>query len=217
MDVLGFEFEMGLTPHAVDEARAKGVSLALRYIPKEVFDKRAVDKSQVVFYDVAYVEVLPVAKGRSVTVKLKDFGVSYRQDDADALAGEMRPGTKVTVADGQVVKITKDKAGLVRREVLTKLWTDWIDYWAVDFDYSSRPETIVVTLPDASGKMVDRPQWTGGYIFENEWQSYRTRKGRTLELTSAPHEYGAKGRYKIAVKVIDIFGNDTTKVVAVTV
>ena len=45
-DVLGFEFEMGLVPHAQDEAKAKGVSLALRYIPREVFDKRAVEKGQ---------------------------------------------------------------------------------------------------------------------------------------------------------------------------
>ena len=126
LDVLGFEFEMGVSPHCVDEAKAKGVSLALRYIPKEVFDKRAVDKNQVVFYDVAYVEVQPVVKGRKVTVKLKDFGVSYRQDDIDALAGEMKAGTKVTVADGQVVKITKDKKGIVKREVLTKKWEDWI-------------------------------------------------------------------------------------------
>ena len=36
-------------------------------------------------------------------------------------------------------------------------------------------------------------------------------------LTSAPHEYEKKGRYKIAVKVIDIFGNDTTKVVEVKI
>jgi hypothetical protein len=182
-----------------------------------VFDKRAVDKNQVVFYDVAYVEAQPKLKGKTVTVTLNDFGVSYRQDDVDALAGEMKPGAKVTVADGQVVKIVKDKQGVVKREVLTKKWTDWIDYWAVDFDYASRPETIMatVTLPDGAVKHV--PQWTGGYIFENEWQSFRTRKDRNLELESAPHEYEKKGRYKIAVKVIDIFGNDTTKIVEVTV
>ena len=45
----------------------------------------------------------------------------------------------------------------------------------------------------------------------------RTRKDRTLELTSALNEYPRKGRYKIAVKVIDIFGNDNTKVVGVTI
>ena len=30
-------------------------------------------------------------------------------------------------------------------------------------------------------------RWTGGYIFENEWQSFRTRQNRELELTTAPH------------------------------
>jgi hypothetical protein len=217
-DLLGFEFEMGLLPHAQDEARAKGVSLALRYIPKDVFDKRAVDKGQVVFYDVAYVEVQPVMKGRSVQVKLTDFGVYYRQEDVDALVAGLKNGaSKVTVEAGRVVKIAKDKNGVVSRDVLTKSWTDWIDYWAVDFDFENRPETIRIMMPDASGELRERTQWTGGYIFENEWQSFRTRRNRSLELTSAPHEYPGKGRYKIAIKVIDIFGNDTTKVVGVTV
>ena len=214
LDILGFEFEMGLVPHAQDEARAKGVALALRYIPKDVFDRRAVEKGQVVFYDVAFVEVQPAVKGRSVTVKLKDFGVYYRQEDIDALVSSMKNGaSKVTVDAGQVVKVSKDKSGIVKREVLTKAWSDWIDYWAVDFDFENRKEIIRLTEADGT----EREVWTGGYIFENEWQSYRTRKARTLEPVSAPHEYERKGRYKIAVKVIDIFGNDTTKVVEVTV
>jgi PKD repeat protein len=52
-------------------------------------------------------------------------------------------------------------------------------------------------------------RWTGGYIFENEWQSFRTRQNRDLELTTALHTYDRPGRYTVAVKVIDIFGNDT--------
>ena len=60
-------------------------------------------------------------------------------------------------------------------------------------------------------------QWTGDYIFENEWQSFRTKKDRSIELTSIYHEYTKKGRYKIAVKVVDIFGNDTMKVIEVGV
>ena len=214
VDVLGFEFEMGIVPHAQDQARTRGISLALRYIPKDVFDRRAVEKGQVIFYDVAYVEAQTKTKDRAVTVKLKDFGVYYRQDDIEALVGEMKDGaSKVTVDKGQVVKVTKDKKGIVKREVLTKAWTDWIDYWAVDFDFENRKEIIRVNEADGS----ERDVWTGGYIFENEWQSFRTRKDRTLELTSAPHDYERKGRYKIAVKVIDIFGNDTTKVMEVTV
>jgi adenine-specific DNA-methyltransferase len=214
VDFLGFEFEMGIVPHAQDQARAKGVNLALRYIPKDVFDRRAVEKGQVVFYDVAYVEVQPVAKGRTVAVKLKDFGVYYRQDDIDALTTEMKGGaSKVTVDKGQVVKVSKDKKGVVTRDVLTKSWTDWIDYWAVDFTFEKRREIIRVAEPDGTEQEV----WTGGYIFENEWQAFRTRNDRTLEMESAPHEYPAKGRYKVAIKVIDIFGNDTTKVVEVNV
>lgn len=57
---------------------------------------------------------------------------------------------------------------------------------------------------------------SGGYIFENEWQSFRTKKDRKLELTSAEKEV-FKGRRKIAVKVVDIFGNDTTRVIEVNI
>jgi DNA modification methylase len=214
VDLLGFEFEMGIVPHAQDQARAKGVSLALRYIPKDVFDRRAVEKGQVVFYDVAYVEVLPALKGRTVVVKLKDFGVFYRQDDVDTLTAEMKAGaSKVTVDAGQVVKVSRDKKGVITREVLTKAWSDWIDYWAVDFTFESRREMMRVAEPDGA----EREVWTGGYIFENEWQAFRTRNDRTLEMSSAPHDYPGRGRYKIAVKVIDIFGNDTTKVVEMLV
>ena len=59
--------------------------------------------------------------------------------------------------------------------------------------------------------------WTGGYIFENEWQSFRTRQDRDLELKSAPHVYAQPGRYQVAVKVIDIFGNDTMTLLSVNV
>ena len=37
-----------------------------------------------------------------------------------------------------------------------------------------------------------------------------------LELVSAPKEV-TKGTYKVAVKVVDIFGNDTTRVIEVTI
>ncbi|HOE40007.1 MAG TPA: site-specific DNA-methyltransferase, partial [Bacteroidales bacterium] len=54
VDVLGFEFEMGLTPQFIQELKEKGVAITLKYIPKDVFDKRAVEKGQAKFYDVAY-------------------------------------------------------------------------------------------------------------------------------------------------------------------
>ena len=60
VDVLGFEFEMGLFPNLLDEAKGKGIDLAAKYIPAEVFDKRAVERNQVVFHDVAFIEVKPI-------------------------------------------------------------------------------------------------------------------------------------------------------------
>ena len=213
VDVLGFEFEMGLKPLLQDEAREQGVNLALRYIPNDVFDTRAVKAGDVKFHDVAYVDFLPSLSGVSVTVTLTDFAVFYRQDDAEAAAAGLKSGSsRVVVDNGQVVKVAKDKQGLVSRDVLTGAWTDWIDYWAVDFDYMSQPEILRV-IKDGVEEQVK----TGRYIFENRWQSFRTKQDRQLELTSATHQYSGPGTFMVAVKVIDIFGNDTTRVLPVQV
>jgi hypothetical protein len=118
--------------------------------------------------------------------------------------------SKVIIENGQVLKVTKDKdTELVSREVLTKKWSDWIDYWAVDYNFADRKEIIKVIEDDE-----EKDVWTGDYIFDNEWQTFRTKKNRNLELISAPKEL-SKGDYKVAVKVVDIFGNDTTRVIDV--
>jgi adenine-specific DNA-methyltransferase len=230
VDLLGFEFEMGLFPNVLDEARAKGIDIAPKYIPAEVFDKRAVEKNQVVFHDVSFIEVTPVIKGNTVAVKLTDFSVFYNQDSIDmaeaALADAKKGGSKIVVEKGQIVKVSKNAKGITSREVLTEKWTDWVDYWAVDFDYENKREIIRVAVEkqesgDRSQETGEKApeweeRWTGEYIFENEWQSFRTKKDRTLELTSAAKEV-EPGRRKIAVKVVDIFGNDTMTIVEVGV
>ncbi|WDN88415.1 adenine-specific DNA-methyltransferase [Desulfosarcina sp. BuS5] len=217
VDILGFEFEMGLFPNILDEARTKGIDLAMKYIPQDVFDKRAVEKNQVVFHDVSFIEVKPhFGKGKnkhSIAVELTDFSVFYSQDAKGADESLKKGKSKVIVDRGQVVKISKDKNGIVNREVLTQNWTDWIDYWAVDFDFESRRE-IVRVLNEETGETEE--VWTGDYVFENEWQSFRTKKDRSLEFKSIFREC-PPGRRKIAVKVVDIFGNDTMKIVEVTI
>lgn len=220
VDILGFEFEMGLFPNVLDEARSKGIDIAPKYIPAEVFDKRAVEKHQVVFHDVAAIEVKPLVKKNSVAVQLTDFSVFYSQDSvANAEASLKDKASRIVVEQGQIVKVSKDGKGIVKREVLTKKWTDWIDYWSVDFNFESKREIIRVkndplTGSGQGGEWEER--WTGDYIFENEWQSFRTKKDRTLELTSVYHEC-APGRHKLAIKVVDIFGNDTMTIVEVAV
>jgi adenine-specific DNA-methyltransferase len=68
-------------------------------------------------------------------------------------------------------------------------WSQWIDYWAVDWDF--RDDT-----------------------FHNQWQSYRTRTEKQLQLQVA-HDYEEPGDYQVVVKVIDILGNDSTKTITV--
>jgi len=129
----------------LEDARAKGIDIAPKYIPAEVFDKRAVEKNQVVFYDVAFVEAKPHVNGNSVAIELTDFSVFYSQDSVESAEVSLKDGgSKVVVEKGQIVKVSKDKKGIISRERLTTKWTDWVDYWAVDFNFESKREIIRV-------------------------------------------------------------------------
>jgi Adenine specific DNA methylase Mod len=150
-DILAFEFEMGLFPNIQEVAKSKGIDLALKYIPRDVFDKRAIEKNQVVFHDVSYIEVKPhfakATRGKAdlVSIELTDFSVFYNQDSIKEVEENLKNGgKKLLVENGQIIKISKDKDGITTRENLTKEWTDWIDYWAVDFDFESKKEIIRV-------------------------------------------------------------------------
>ncbi|MGH3771674.1 MAG: DNA methyltransferase [Pseudonocardiaceae bacterium] len=165
LDVLGWEFEMGLHELVQDEARARGVDLRLRRIPREVMDPRVVESGEVVFHELAYLEVATTVRKRNLTVTLTDFVLP--------------------------------NPDLVPASVRSKIsgWADYVDYWAVDFTYG-----------------------VGGHgdTFHNQWQSYRTRVARLLDRT-ATHDYDEPGSYTVLVKVVDIFGNDTTTAVEVSV
>jgi len=169
VDVLGFEFEMGLTPQFIQELREKGVSVTLKYIPKEVFDKRAVEKGQARFYDVAYLNANIEKKGKTITVELTDFVTHYTQDDIEELQQSMRAGSKVVIEDGQIFKLEKDKNGVINRTLLTENWHDWIDYWAIDFNYENKKEIIKIKN-DKRRKQKNNGQAIN--LFENEWQSF---------------------------------------------
>ncbi len=157
LHVLGWEWEMGLYDLMVEAAKKKGVKLLLLQIPREVMEQQAAAKGDVRFFELAYLEVeIKQPKKLTSQVALKDFVI---------------PNTELIPED-------------VRSKV--KKWSDYIDYWAVDWDFRSD-------------------------TFMQGWVAYRTRKERKLTLTSDQHAYEKPGQYQILVKVIDIFGNDTSQ------
>lgn len=164
LHVLGWEWEMGLYDLMVEAAKKKGVKLLLLQIPREVMEQQAVDKGDIRFFELAYLEAeitRPSPKGRrndlTVQVTLKDFVIA----NTDLIPDEVRS------------KVSK--------------WSDYIDYWAVDWDFQND-------------------------TFMPGWVAYRTRKERKLPLVSDPHTYEQPGQRRILVKVIDIFGNDTSAI-----
>jgi hypothetical protein len=163
LHVLGWEWEMGLANLMVEEAKRRGIKLLLLNIPREVMEQQAVDKGDIRFFEVAYLDAeIKQEKGKAVKVVLKEFAFPY----ADLIPEE------------------------VRKKI--KRWSDYIDYWAVDWNFQND-------------------------TFMNGWVAYRTRKDRTLVLHSDSHLYDKPGRYTIMVKVVDIFGNDTSQTFEVEV
>ncbi|MBP8698803.1 MAG: site-specific DNA-methyltransferase [Syntrophorhabdaceae bacterium] len=156
LHVLGWEWEMGLNDAIQEVAKQMGVRLKLRIIPMDAIDPQAAGKGDVKFFELAYFKVDIETKGLKVKVKLEDFVIPH----TDLIDAETK--AKITV------------------------WSDWIDYWAVDFDFQND-------------------------TFNNGWTSYRTKQERKLRL-AADHEYKTPGTYKVFVKIIDIFGIDTSQV-----
>jgi len=163
LHVLGWEWEMGLYDLMVEAAKKKGVKLLLLQIPREVMEQQAAAKGDVRFFELAYLEAkIKQPKKLTAQVVLEDFVI---------------PNTEL---------IPQDVGGKVKK------WSDYIDYWAVDWDFRSD-------------------------TFMQGWVAYRTRKERKLPLASGPHAYEKPGKYRVLVKVIDIFGNDTSQAFDVTV
>jgi DNA modification methylase len=83
---------------------------------------------------------------------------------------------------------------LIPEEVREKVkkWSDYVDYWAVDWNYQND-------------------------TFNHGFVTYRTKQDRNLALKSDPHDFDTPGKYQVMIKVIDIFGNDTSKIIEVTV
>ncbi|BCW99824.1 MAG: hypothetical protein KatS3mg024_2651 [Armatimonadota bacterium] len=162
---LAWEFEMELSRKKEALEAETGVTIRLKYIPREIMEP---NRTEVQFFEAGALEARPIVKDGKVDVELESFTPALAEAPEAELAA--------------------------LRERAVKSPFDFIDFWAVDFDYSP-----------------DKP-------FEHHWQDFRTRKDRSLKTRSdLGWQYEKQGKHQIAVKVIDVFGVDTTVVLDVEV
>jgi len=162
---LAWEFEMELSRKKEAIEAETGLTIRLKYIPREIMEP---NRTEVQFFEAGALEARPIVEDGRGDVELVRFTPALAEAPENELAA--------------------------LRERAVESPFDFIDFWAVDFDYSP-----------------DKP-------FEHHWQDFRTRKKRSLKTRSdLGWKYETSGRHQIAVKVIDVFGVDTTIVLDVEV
>jgi adenine-specific DNA-methyltransferase len=167
---LAWEFEMELRQHCLALEAEFKIKMKLVPIPREIMEKNR--KSPPPFLEMAVLEAESVQRTaggkQSLDVKLTKFLPSLAEVP------------------------TKELEALKERAV--KSGFDFIDFWAVDFD------------------------WHPGKPFNQDWQDYRTRQDRSLKTVSdAGHTYEKAGKHTVCVKVVDVFGCDTSITLEVTI
>jgi adenine-specific DNA-methyltransferase len=165
---LSWEFEMDLRLECDRLEQELSIEIKLIQIPREVMERN--HKEPPPFLEVATLTAEPVIERnggeKTVDIKLTSFLPSLSEVPAKEL---------------EALKERAMKSGF-----------DFIDFWAVDFDFKS------------------------GEPFHHDWQDYRLRKDRSLKTASEQrHVYEASGSYTACVKVVDIFGSDTSITVEV--
>ena len=167
---LAWDFEMDLRMYCDQLEQELGIRIKLYIIPREIMERNRKDPPP--FFEVATLTAEPVYRTidnkRTVDIKLTSFIPS-------------------------LAEVPEKELNALQERALQSGF-DFIDFWAVDFDY--------------------HPQQP----FNHHWQAYRTRRNRALPTVSDLHyEYKQPGKYLACVKVIDVFGADTSITVEVNV
>jgi adenine-specific DNA-methyltransferase len=165
---LSWEFEMDLRMECNRLEKELSVEIKLIQIPREIMEKDRREPPP--FLEVATLTAEPVMTEddgmKTVDIKLISFIPSL---------------SEVPTKELETLKERAIRSGF-----------DFIDFWAVDFDFKN------------------------GDPFHHDWQDYRLRKDRSLKTTSEQrHVYDKPGVYNACVKVVDIFGSDTSITVEV--
>ena len=185
---LAWEFEMDLRLVCHELEASEGVQIKLIPIPREIMEKNRTSPPP--FLEVAVLEAEVVYRGAPTS--------------GTARTGKKHAGSETGTPMAVDIKLTNFLPSLAEvpskelealKERAVKSGFDFIDFWAVDFN------------------------WHDGKPFEHHWQDYRTRKDRSLKTVSDAgfDKYPKPGKYMACVKVVDVFGCDTSITVEVKV
>ena len=160
---LAWDFEMDIRQAVAAIEAELDVKIRLHRIPREIMEKNRTEVPP--FFEIALLEAAPVVRreksGTKVDIKLSNFIPSL---------------TEVPSKELETLQERAIESGF-----------DFIDFWAVDFD------------------------WSPGKPFNHHWQDFRTRKDRTLKTVSdAGFVYERSGKHTACIKVVDVFGCDTS-------
>lgn len=188
-----------------------GVDVVVRIIPASAIDevrnrlKRqrrgdgAVESMAVpAFYAPLSIALRHTVEGRLVKVTLDRCEI-----DIESFLSSQQPLLKPITADmsatgkkkaeGERDRWDKRRAELEKWLGGATSWQAFVDFWAVDWDFGDH------VGPD------DRT------VFDTDWQSFRVRRGKGAVdplLLTAEYRYAQPGKYQIAARVTDVFGND---------
>ncbi len=170
LNCLAWEFEMDLRMHCDNLEKEFKLKIKLIPIPREIMEKNR--KEIPPFLEMASLKAEPIYRTingqREVDIKLSNFIPSL---------------TDVPHKELEALNERAVKSGI-----------DFVDFWAVDFDYKP------------------------GQAFNHHWQTFRTRRDRSLPTVSDQHyRYPKPGKYTACVKVVDVFGADTSITVDITI
>jgi adenine-specific DNA-methyltransferase len=158
-----------------------GLTIRLKYIPREIMEP---NRTECQFFEAGALEVKVLKRGGK---SAESKALSAKRHALCAVDVALQHFTPALAEAPEI-----EMEALRKRAVKSPF--DFIDFWAVDFE------------------------WRPNKPFEHHWQDFRTRKDRSLKTkTDIGWEYKTPGKKQICAKVIDVFGVDTTTVVEVEI
>jgi len=211
--ILARDYDHGLYPVVFEEAVQAGIRMTLKRILGDAGQGQPEKISAWKFQDVPYIQFESRVGDLQVSIALKKVGIlgHYYESDSDT-ESKCEHTTTVALRDGRITRITHKRNGDVLSEVLSDKWEDWVDYWAVDFTYGQETEATAVERSSFEKSIMPSKA-----IFREYWQSFRTRKKRSLQLVSPGYTYPRRGICTVAVKIIDILGNEAIEIARIKI